>query len=427
MLSLDPPHLPLEGLLVIDFGDAWSAPFACTMLADAGANVIRVEDIHRQLSTLRGPIAPKGKLDGYPDSEPGARPWNRYYLMNNSERNKRGITLDVQHEKGRELLSRLVQKADIFVTNYSPRAVRDLRLTFADLLSLNGRIVYAHVTGYGCEGELADRVALGSTIDAWTGHMALRGYPDTTPYDTPQSYIADSAGATTLAFALLTALESRDQTGEGQCVELALTESLIPFLVAPLMEQVLDTDVRAPHGNRSPVWAPQGVYPCLGADRWISISITSDIQWCNFCRILGIDPETYSTNESRLSAHDEIDDCITERTRNLDGIKLMRDLQEWAIPSMFLFKDTEILNHPEFTGDNFLQTLEHPDTGQRMYPGPVWRSQSAPMHVRRPHFGLGEHNYEILCGELGLSENDYAQLVKDGVIGEEYSFWPRDN
>ncbi len=417
-------QLPLEGLSVIDFGDAWSSPFACTMLADAGADVVRVEDIHRQLSTLRGPVAPKEKVDGYPEREPGERPWNRYYLFNNSERNKLGITLDVRHPQARAILNELIAKCDIFATNYTPRATRHLGLTFDDLKRINPRIVYGHVTGYGCEGALANSVALGSTIDAWTGHMGLRGYPETTPHDAAMSYIADAAGAATLVLAFMAALEERDRTGEAQCIELALTEVLLEFLSQPLMQTVTTGQPPVVYGSRSPEWAPQGVYPCLGDDRWISIAARDDVEWASLCLVLGLSATEYPSAESRQQHHDQIDQLIIERTGSWGAEALMLALQESAVPAMVVYRDSEIFEHPEFTGGDFLEEARHPDTGMRLYPGAVWRSRNRPMKIRTPHFGLGEHNHEVICGQLGWSEEAYAALIREGAIGTKYSFWP---
>lgn len=269
-------RLPLAGLSVVDFGDAWSSPFACTTLGDAGAEVIRIEDIHRQLSTLRGPVAPNGPLDGYPDREPGEHPWNRHYTFNNSERNKQGITLDIRHPEARAAFNELVRDCDIFATNYTPRAVHQLGLTFEELKGINPNIIYAHVTGYGCEGDLSEAAALGSTIDAWTGHMGLRGYPDTTPYDTALSYFADSVGAASLVVALMAALEERDRTNQPQCIDLALDETLLEYLAQPLLQTVTTGEVPDIFGNAAPDWAPQGVFPCLGDDRWTAIAARND-------------------------------------------------------------------------------------------------------------------------------------------------------
>jgi len=417
-------RLPLEGLKVVDFGDAWSSPFACTMLADAGADVIRVEDIHRQLSTLRGPVAPPGRLDGYPDREPGSRPWNRYYLFNNSERNKRGITLDIRNPTARELLEELIEKCDLFAINYTPRAVKQLGLTFDDLVKINPRLIYAHVTGYGCEGPMSDAVALGSTIDAWIGHMGLRGYPETTPYDTVHSYIADAAGAAMLAFACLAALERRDNTGEPQCIELALTETLFQFLAQPAMQTVLTGEEPELYGNRAPDWAPQGVYQCLGDDRWISIAARTDAEWASLCSVLGVNAGKWPTLDVRRAHHDQIDEAINGATGTWPADVLMATLQAEGVPAMMVYQDSEIYSNPGLTGGDFLQTVYHPDSGLRTYPGPVWRSEKRPMSISRPHFGLGEHNEDVICGDLRRDSSVLEQLVKDQAIGWRYSFWP---
>jgi crotonobetainyl-CoA:carnitine CoA-transferase CaiB-like acyl-CoA transferase len=415
---------PLAGLKVIDFGDAWSVPFACTMLADAGADVIKVEDIHRQLSTLRGPTAPTGPLDGYPDRDPGERPWNRYYLFNNSERNKRGITLDLTQPEGRALFDRLIAECDIFATNYTPRAVQNLGLTFDDLTRLNPRIIYAHVTGYGCAGELAEAVALGSSIDAWTGHMALRGYRETTPYDTGLSYFADALGAAHLLVAVLTALRARDQGGAPQCIELALTETLIPALARPLLETVVTGAAPAVHGNRDPEWAPQGVYPVRGDDRWIAIAARTEREWEALCACLGLDAAAFPAVERRRDEHDALDARIAAQTETWDGPALMAALEARGVPAMFVYRDSEILAEPELTGGGFLQIANHPETGTRLYPGPLWRSRENPPRLRTPHYGLGEHNREVLCGRLGISEEAYAELERRQTIGTRFTFWP---
>jgi crotonobetainyl-CoA:carnitine CoA-transferase CaiB-like acyl-CoA transferase len=417
-------RLPLAGLKVIDFGDAWSSPFACTVLGDAGADVIRVEDIHRQLSTLRGPVAPPDKLDGYPDREPGARPWNRFYLFNNSERNKRGITLDIRHPTARELLEELVADCDIFAINYTPRAVQQLGLTFDELVKLNPRLVYAHVTGYGCEGSMANAVALGSTIDAWTGHMGVRGYPETTPYDTAHSYVADAAGAATLVVACLAALERRDNTGEPQCIELALSETLFQFLAHPALQTVISGEEPELYGSRAPDWAPQGVYRCIGEDTWITIAARTDVEWQALCAVLGLDADEWPDNSRRSADHDAIDEHINRATQAWPADALMGELQAVGVPAMVVYEDSEVYSNAGLTGGDFLETVYHPDSGMRSYPGPLWRSRNRPMSIHQPHFGLGEHNEDVICGQLGRSADVFEQLVEDQAIGWKYSFWP---
>jgi crotonobetainyl-CoA:carnitine CoA-transferase CaiB-like acyl-CoA transferase len=410
---------------VLDLGDAWASPFASTLLADAGAGVIRIEDIHRQLSNTRGPVAPRGPLEGYADNDPGERPFNRYFLYNSTERNKRGITLDLNHARARELFEELVRRSDIFTTNYSVAAVASLHVRFEDLRRINPSIVYAHVTGYGCDGPMSVAPAVGSTVDAWVGHMSVRGYPDTAPHDTEMIYQPDAVGALTLSVALMAALRARATTGDAQCVEVALSECLIPFLAQPLLQAEIDGEPPAPWGNRHPEWAPQGVYPVAGDDRWIAISARDDAEWRELAACLGLDADAYPAVAARHEQHDALDRDIAAATAGRDGFELMRALQERRVPAMMLYLDSELYADRALTGGDFLQEATHPDSGTRLYPGPLWRSQNRPMRLRVPHAGLGEHNRDVLCGELGVSDEEFARLEAEEAIGDYYTFWPR--
>lgn len=144
----------------------------------------------------------------------------------------------------------------------------------------------------------------------------------------------------------------------------------------------------------------------------------------NLCDVLGISLVGVERAEARLARRDEIDAVIAEQTQRWEAADIVAKLQARGVPAIVVYLDSEIFAHPEFTGGNFLEEVSHPDTGTRLYPGPLWRSSNRPMSIRKPHYGLGEDNHEVLCGRIGWSEETFARMLEKQVIGTKYTFWP---
>lgn len=432
--------LPLAGLRVIDFGEAYAGPYCCTLLADAGAEVIRVENIHRQPANLRGQPSPAPPYIGYKDRDPGERPWNRSFLHNGIERNKLGITLDVSQPRGRELFLELVAESDVVVTNFARTAIERLGLSYDDLVAVNPTLVMAVVSGYGADGPYRDYAALGSTIDAVAAHQSLRGYPETAPLDSQHSYFSDAITGYTAFFAVMAALHRRRETGEGACLDLALTESLFPVIGPQIGAYSVVGEVPPALGNRDRVAAPQGCYRTLAlpeepeserltGDRWIAISCRDEDEWQALLGVIGDEDGSeqlsvdarFASLDGRHEHHDALDVILDRWTAQYDSLELMHRLQAAGVPAVALMPDSEVMDDRQLVARGYFTAVDHRDAGRYRAPSPIWRSQRHDIRLRTPAHCLGEHNREVLQGLLGVSDEEFEELETQGIVGEAYS------
>jgi crotonobetainyl-CoA:carnitine CoA-transferase CaiB-like acyl-CoA transferase len=210
-------------------------------------------------------------------------------MHNGVERNKQGITLDLSQPRGRELFLELVAESDVVVSNFALTAIEGLGITYDDLSAVNPKLVMAVISGYGADGPYRDYAALGSTIDAVAAHQSLRGYPETAPLDSQHTYYSDAITGYTAFFAVMAALHRRRESGEGGCVDVALTESLFPAIATQIGAYSVAGEVPPMLSNRDRVAAPQGCYRTrslpeeeserLTDDRWIAISCRDEAEW----------------------------------------------------------------------------------------------------------------------------------------------------
>lgn len=435
----DGHRLPLDGLRVIDFGDAWAGPYACTLLADAGAEVIRIEDIHRMPTNMRGPRVPVEPFQGFTGRDPGERPWERFFLYQSCERNKLGITLDLKQARGRELFLQLVEQSDVVVTNYAHGGLGTLGLEYDDLRAVNPELIFLFISGYGADGPYANFVALGSTIDAASAHQSLHGYPETAPAETAQGYYADASTACTAFFAVLAALHRQRRTGGAVNIELALSEVMFAHLGGAIASYSATGEEPAITGNRDRYSAPQGVYPTAALpaepdterridDRWIAIACRDAEEWQSLAGVMDRDDlacdERFDTTERRLANHDALDELIGAWTAGQEARELMHRLQAAGVPAAAVMPDSDIYEDAHVAARGYLREIHHRHAGTFRGPGPIWRSTKHDLGVRRPANSLGEHNREILQGRLGVSDEEFAALEAAGVCGERYALPP---
>ena len=210
---------PLEGITVIDMTEVWAGPMGTSLLGDLGARVIKVESYPRSSMTrLVGTPATRG----YTDNDPHApRPWDRQAIHNMANRNKYGITLDLSQPKGLQTLKELMKITDVFVEGYSSGTMDRLGVSYAAVKKVRPDIIMVSMPGWGVEGPYKGYVTLGAGLDAFSGHHALRGYPDTDPSSTQLVQHSDSVGAVTLAFGVLTALLQRSRSGDGRWIDMS--------------------------------------------------------------------------------------------------------------------------------------------------------------------------------------------------------------
>jgi len=428
--------LPLEGIRVVDITVIYAGPFATMNLADWGAEVIRVESIkHFQVLTRGGIARPPqeivsnptrtGGIATYCNRDVSFRPWNRWALFNAHARNKLSCTMDMTQPKGKEIFKNLIKESDVFLESNAPHAMEHLGLTYDVLKEVNPKLIMISMPGFGGYGPYKYYRSLGAHQDSFMGHASLRGYPDSDASTTSTLYHADEAAGATAALAVLFALHYRNRTGKGQFIDMAQAEATMPHLGEAIMDYTMNQNVQTSMGNRLPGAAPCGCYRCRGEDRWINITVYTDAEWEGLCRVMGNPPwtkeERFSDSLNRDKNQDEMDKLIEEWTIQQDHYDLMFMLQKEGVPAgPVIFEDDAYHRDTHLKERGFFEELTHEEMGTHSYPGLGFRMSRTPNKLRLPPVRLGEHNEYVYKQVLQVSDEEYAQLEKEGHIGMDY-------
>ena len=399
--------LPLEGIRVCDFSWIVAGPQATRILADLGAEVIKVEN------------------EDHPDSvrrRPGAKGPNESGLHNNFNRNKLGITANLGVASGCELVERLIRTSDLVVENFSPGAFARMGFPYERLRELRPDIIYVSVSGYGHLGRDTSYVTWGPTAQAVSGATAMSGLPDQPPAGWGFSYLDHTAGYYG-AIAALMALYHRRETGEGQHVDLSQVETGMVLGGVPM----LDFQVNGRHseriGNRSrwPALAPHGIYRCDGDDRWIAIAAENEDDWREICAVLGLadlaGDERFATNEARVANEDALDEAITDATKSWEPHALTEVLQACGVPAGTVqTMEDRMERDPQLADRGFYPTAPHPELGDHRYEGFPMQFSKARWRLDRGAPLLGEHTRHVAVDLLGYSESEFEALVAEGAV-----------
>ena len=426
-------RLPLEGVRVLDMTVVWAGPYCTTLLADLGAEVIRVESIQVFGPPTRGSMARPPELvlrnlppfiGGMPNREAGARPWNRYPLFNAHARNKKSMTVDLLRPEGRDIFKRLVEVSDVLVENNPTETMPKLGISYEELREINPGFIMLRMPAYGNDGPYQNHRSLGIHIEGVIGHSLLRGYTDLEPSANTQVYMADAAAGVGGAFAVACALNHRRRTGEGQLVELSQAENAIPFLGQAFMDYSMNGRSQETLGNRHPT-AVQGVYPCKGDDRWVAITIFDERDWELFRSAIG-EPdwardERFGSHESRREHHDALDGFISEWTRGMEHREAMGLLQAHGVAAGAVMDQRDAAEDPHLLARGMFEEAFQEDVGTHLYPRAPFRMSGSDVRIRRGPVRLGQDNEYVYRTVLGLSEGEYEGLVREGHIGEEYA------
>jgi crotonobetainyl-CoA:carnitine CoA-transferase CaiB-like acyl-CoA transferase len=401
-------RVPLEGVRVLDLTHQWAGPFATRILADYGADVIKIESLGR-IDSVR--------YAALPDDQPGEHPWNRGGYFHKQNRNKRSLTLDLAHSLGKEVFLRLAKTSDIVLDNYAPRVMRQLGLDYASLKDTFPHLIVVNMPGYGTDGPYENWVAFGTSIEGMSGISSLTGYADGPPMRTGVAF-PDAVAGISAALACLAALEERRRTGVGQHVEVAQREAAVTLLAEFIAEAASGAQDPPRTGNRDRECVPQGVYPCRGEDSWVAVSVRSDDEWRRLAKVLGLPATTPCDANTRRAKADEIDGWITAWTSCRTPREAMLELQRAGVPAGAVLTNAELLADLHLAAREFFVTVDHSETGAHPYVGFPFKLSHTPASVRRAGPSLGEHNREILHQLLGLSDAEVAELEAEGVIGD---------
>ncbi|MBI3954154.1 MAG: CoA transferase [Chloroflexi bacterium] len=397
---------PLAGYRVIDITYGWAGPICGALLADMGAEVIKIES-NARLDTCR--FLP-------PFNGPGP---NRGGQFNTYNRGKKSCTINLKAPPGIALARRLIASADVVVENFAPRVMPGLGLGYDVLRTLNPDLVMASLSGFGATGPYRDYVAFGLPLQAFLGLVHLTGYAGGPPVNvgTP---IPDIVGGTTGALMIVAALRHRRRTGEGQFIDVSQCEAMGAFFAGPYLDYALNGREGQRRGNRDDAMAPHGVYRCADPEGWCAVAVAGDQEFAALCRVIGrpelVDDARFADQPSRWRHQDELEPIIEAWTRQRSKREVFLALQAAGVAAGPVHHIPDLLADPHLKQRGTFIQDSHPEIGPNPMLGPFWRLQSTPGRVERPAPLLGEHNGYVFQELLGLAPEEQQRLEASQVL-----------
>jgi crotonobetainyl-CoA:carnitine CoA-transferase CaiB-like acyl-CoA transferase len=399
--------LPLHGMRIIDLTMGWAGPTAARHLGDLGAEIIKVEACQYpdwwRGTDLRASFIAEQKYEKIP--------W--FQLMN---RNKLDVTLDLTHPDGVALLKRLVADADAVVENYSAEVLRKLGLDYNVLKQVNPGLVMLSMPAFGSDNAWSACRGYGSTLEHASGLPTITGFPDDPPTMNQTAY-GDPVGGFNAAAALMVALLHKQATGQGQNIDLSQVECMLPLVAPALIEHSATGHTPPRIGNRHPLFVPQGCFPCSGGDTWIALSVTTDAMWQSLATVLERPDLAQLTAGERRTQEDTLEQVIAAWTARRDPDSAMTTLQTAGIAAGVVRTPLALVDDPHLIARGFWHRVDRPFIGRHWQSSAAFREGPDAYPVRRVAPTLGQDNEAILCGRLGLSDEEFAALAAAGVIG----------
>ncbi len=399
---------PLEGVRVADLTMMWAGPYATKLLAEMGAEVIKIES-PRAWDNIRTLLPQPGVAD----------PWNSAFYFNEYNRDKKSLVLDLADERGRDLFLRLVERCDVVIENYRADVLDKLGLGYEVLQGARSDIILVSMAAFGKTGADRDLVGFGPVIEMMSGLCSLSGYEgDEEPYKTGISY-GDPVAGIYAAGAIALALLRRHRTGRGTFIDLAQREGASLLAGEAFVAASRDGVEQPPHlGNRSDRWAPQGAYRTAGEEQWIVVSVVTDEQWRACCRVLGRDDLAGVTLDERRARHDELDGLLADWAAGRDPQDAMEELQAAGVPAGRVLDTGDIHDDPQLLRRRFWVHLPNPKMHRYKQAGVSWRLVECRPTLTRCSPTFGEHTREVLGTIVGLSEGEIDELYAAGLTAD---------
>jgi len=396
-------QIPLEDVRVLDLSHALAGPFCSTMLADFGAEVIKLEPKDAgDIARAWGPVLPGGETS--------------YFVS--LHRNKKGIEVDLKHPRGKEVFFGLVERSDVVLENYRVGALDRLGLGYAVAAARNPGIIYCSVSGFGQDGPYRDRAALDLILQAESGMISVTGEPGSHGVRCGTS-IADMTAGMYAAFGIMLALRVKERTGRGQSIDVSMLEGQLSLLGTMIGAYLADGEAPQPMGTAYKALLPYQTFRTRTRD--LALAVGSEKLWSVFCPVIGCpelaDDPRYRRNIDRARNRESL-------IAKLQEVFLTRSYEEWeplllanGIPVGAINSIAEVVDHPQVAARGSLVEMDHPRAGKvRMVGAPV-RMSGTPGSVRAPAPMLGEHTDEVLRDLLGLGTDEIAALRASGAIG----------
>jgi crotonobetainyl-CoA:carnitine CoA-transferase CaiB-like acyl-CoA transferase len=394
--------LPLAGIRVVELGSGAVAPEVTRILGEFGADVIKIES-RTQIDFMR--------LQG--SNIEASVGWS------SSNRNKRSVLVDLKHPEGRRIGHALFERADVVVENNTGGVMARLGVDYPTLARHNPRLVYLSSQAFGASGPCTAYGGFGPTNAAVSGLSFLWNAPDAPQPEGVQVIFPDHILGRIGCMAVVAALDESERTGRGQHIDMAQTEAAIAAIAEAFIESDLTGRTVPARGNRSPIGAPHGVFPALGDDAWIAITVESDEQWARLRDVVGIAEwrdRRYDTAAGRLADRDVIEAQLAAWTAQFTPVALMRRLQEAGVPAGAAYTTPQVMADVHFTERGFFRTVNHPVLGAVRMEGVPFQAERLRWDAARPAPLFGEHTDAVLREWLGMTAEEIAAAREAGAL-----------
>ena len=410
---------PLDGIRILTFTQAWSGTFATELLGFLGADVVQIEALRRvDIWRLLRPWVAAAILD----ESKTQHPENTQGVYNAVNLNKRGITLDLSTDEGKALFWRMMPEFDVVCENFRPGVLEGWGITLDTLAEKRPDIILASISGYGVTGPYASYPANGATTEPMSGLASLHGYEGDPGMNTGGLY-PDSISGYAMTSAIIAALARRERVNGPQRIDVAMLEAMGVVVGDAITEYDATGRMPIPSGNHDRQQAPHNVYPCVGDDEWVAVSIASDSEWRSLCLEMGApnlagDPR-FADSESRKANESALDDIIAAWTSPQEAAEVERRLLSVDVDAARVARPYGQFSEPDpnYLASEFIQLVDHPEVGPSWLPGAPWRFSGPEDRSLRPSPCVGEHTFEVLSEELGISHEEYRSLVERGISG----------
>jgi crotonobetainyl-CoA:carnitine CoA-transferase CaiB-like acyl-CoA transferase len=402
--------LPLAGVTVVDFTMGWAGPLASRLVADLGAEVVKIE------------------AGRYPDWWRGVN-WTPEYIRERQyenakpfcalNRGKRGISIDLTSTEGQKLARALIAKADVVVENQAAGVMAKFGLDYEQLVAAQPDLVMVSMSAFGTGNAWSQTRAYGSTLEQGSGSPSFMGLAGDAPMMAHLAY-GDPVGGLYGCAAMLTALISRRRTGQGQYVNVSMVETMLQFNTQPLLEHQLAKGRNLRRGNRHGAMAPHGIYVASGGDQWVALAVASEAGFLKLARLLGradwVEDVSLRALTERQCRSDELDEGISAWTKLHSPVEAARLLQEAGVAAAPVLHVEELFAHAEYFGPGFFMDVVRELSGPQRQASIAMHCNGQRLGSSRPAPLLGEHSWEVLSELTGLSRSAYEALVQSRVI-----------
>ena len=392
---------PLKGIRVLDLTRILAGPYAGMILRDLGAEVIKIE---------QPVVGDEARGIG-----PFKNDFSLYFMSIN--RGKKSLTLNLKSQSGKDIFVNLVKKSDILLENFRPGAMKKLGLDYEFLKTHHPSLLYAACSGFGQTGPYAGRGAYDMIIQGMGGMISITGEPDRPPVRVGTS-ISDLTAALFTAIGILSALRHRDQTGEGQFIDVGMLDCQVAILENALVRYLSTGDVPQPLGRRHPTITPFEAFE--SADGYVVIAMGNNVLWKKFCKHVNrpelIGDERFHTNAARTEHHEELFPILAQIMRQRSTGQWVAALEDIGVPCGPVNTVDKVASDPQVLAREMIVEVEHEKTGTIGIPGVPIKLSKTPGRVDAPAPNLGEHSEEILSELLGMQTDEVNRLKQQGVV-----------